>query len=208
MQVSQQTAKVHKVSDLERLALRVTSTYRIKRDNLKSKMAEREEEQRRKDTALKTELQKIMASHFRKSRPVTSENHGQSLQKIMASRQKSLEKLMNEVATLRSDNQKLRCEVKDAEKSQALATAEATEARNKIATVRQSITARAAQRIQREKKKMETAVQDLFLKRKEELQQQIKAREQNIAQDTEVRNLCAGLKRLWRTLLSRTTNTS
>ena len=106
----------------------------------------------------------------------------------MASRQKSLEKLMNEVATLRSDNQKLRCEVKDAEKSQALATAEATEARNKIATVRQSITARAAQRIQREKKKMETAVQDLFLKRKEELQQQIKAREQNIAQDTEVRN--------------------
>jgi hypothetical protein len=48
-------------------------------------MAEREEEQRRKDTALKTELQKIMASHFRKSRPVTSENHGQSLQKIMAS---------------------------------------------------------------------------------------------------------------------------
>ena len=78
MQVSQQTAKVHKVSDLERLALRVTSTYRIKRDNLKSKMAEREEEQRRKDTALKTELQKIMASHFRKSWPVTSENHGQS----------------------------------------------------------------------------------------------------------------------------------
>jgi hypothetical protein len=49
--------------------------------------------------------------------------------------------------------------------------------------------------IQKEKKKMDTEFQVFFSKRKEEVQQQIKAQEQTVARETEVNNRCVGMEK-------------
>jgi hypothetical protein len=42
---------------------------------------------------------------------------------------------------------------------------------------------------------MDTEFQDFFSRRKEEVQQQIKAQEQTVARETEVNNQCAGMEK-------------
>jgi uncharacterized protein YdaU (DUF1376 family) len=57
------------------------------------------------------------------------------------------------------------------------------------------ITAKAAQQIQKERRKMDTELQDFYSKRQEEVQQQIKAQEQTIAREAELKNKCAGMEK-------------
>ena len=157
MQAEAQTAKRLKADDKDRLVVRL----RTERNEARAERVEDREEHQRKTKVAEKRLQKTKDTH-----------------------KKALEKSMHDMTELRSENQKLQRQVRDAKRSQAVAEAQVREASDNIAGVKHEINAKAIHRIKLERQKMDTVIREWQSKR----QGKIKAQKQAIAREAELKN--------------------